>query len=98
MATYVVLFSLTAEGAKNAKEIPQGIDDAHKRIEGMGGKVIGCYGVMGPYDFIGIYDLPSDQAAVMYALGMAMSGYVHSTTMKAFPYEEFGQIIKEMPQ
>jgi len=96
MATYVVLFTLTEEGAKQVKEIPKGIDDAHKRIEGMGGKVLGCYGVLGPYDFVGIYELPGDESVVMYSLGLAMSGHVRGMTMKAFPYEEMGEMIRKM--
>ena len=97
MATYVVLFNLTAEGAKAAKTAPQAIEQAHEMIAKMGGKVVCCYVLMGEYDFLGVYELPSDEAAMMYAMGMASSGMVRTQTIKAFPYQDLGKLVGKMP-
>ena len=51
VATYVVLTNLTDQAIKGVKEVPQGIDQAHKAIEAAGGKVLACYSVKGEYDF-----------------------------------------------
>lgn len=98
MATYVVLMNLTDSGAKHVDEIPQGIEQAHKAIEEMGGQVHGCYTLMGEYDFLGVYELPGDEAALTYALSMSTSGFVRTQTYKAFTPEELAKIIESLPK
>ena len=46
----------------------------HSNIQNMGGKVLGCYAVMGEYDFVGICELPGDEAAVGLMLGLGAGG------------------------
>ncbi len=97
MPVFVVLLSLTDQGMKDVKGAPEGIEQAHKGIEEMGGKVLACYSVMGEYDFVGIYEVPSDEAMLAWALGMGASGTVRTTTMKAFTVETFVETIKKLP-
>ena len=98
MPVFVVLFNISNQGMKNIKEAPQGLEQAHKAIEKMGGKVLACYCVMGEYDSVGIYEMPSDEAMLSWALGMAASGTVRTTTMKAFTIEAFVEAIKRLPE
>ena len=97
MPAYIVLYQFTEQGIKNIKSFRQKVDQAHEAIENLGGKVIGCYGVMGEYDSVGIYEFPSDQVAMAFLLGMGATGEVKTTTLKAFPYEEFGEIASNLP-
>ena len=97
MPAYVVLYQFTDQGIKNIKELPQGIERAHKAIEDMGGNVVACYGLMGQYDAIGIYEVPSDEVAMTFLLGMGASGNVRTTTLKAFPYEQFSELVNRLP-
>jgi len=97
MGTYIVLYQFTEQGRQHIKELPQGIEQAHQAIEDMGGKVIGCYGVMGEYDCVGIYEFPSDEVAMTFLLGMGASGNVSKETLKAFPHEQFAEIASKLP-
>ncbi len=97
MPAYVVLYQFTDQGMKNIKELPQGIEQAHKAIEAMGGSVVACYSLMGQYDSIGIYEFPSDEVAMTFLLRAGANGNVRTTTLKAFPYEQFSELVSKLP-
>ena len=97
MPTYVVLYKLTDQGIRNIKDAPQRMEKGIKALEAMGGKVIGIYSVMGEYDYVGIGEMPNDEAALTLALAMGSEGNVRTTTMKAFSKEEFAEIVKKLP-
>jgi uncharacterized protein with GYD domain len=97
MPTYVVLYKLTDQGIRNIKDAPQRMEKGIKALEAMGGKVIGIYSVMGEYDYVGIGEMPNDEAALTLALAMGSEGNVRTTTMKAFTKEEFAEIVKKLP-
>ncbi len=94
VGTYVVLINLTQQGIANLKGMPEGIEMVHAAIEEAGGKVLGCYGVMGPYDFVAIYELPSDEVAVTLALRFGANGSYRTTTLKAFSHRDFMDLVK----
>jgi uncharacterized protein with GYD domain len=97
MPTYIVLYKLTDQGIKNIKDAPQRMEKGIKALEAMGGKVIDIYSVMGEYDYVGIGEMPNDEAALTLALAMGSEGNVRTTTMKAFTKEEFAEIVKKLP-
>ena len=97
MPAYLVLYNFTDQAMKNIKELPQGIEEAHKTIEAMGGKVLACYLVMGEYDSVGIYELPSDEVAMGFLFGMGATGVARTTSLKAFTPEAVAEIAKGLP-
>ena len=97
MPAYLVLYNFTDQAMKNIKELPQGIAQAHQAIEAMGGKVLACYLVMGEYDSVGIYELPSDEVAMGFLFGMGATGVARTTTLKAFTPEAVAEIVKGLP-
>ena len=97
MPTYMSLFKLTDQGAKEIKEAPGNIKEAFKGIEALGGKIKDFYIVRGEYDFVGIAEFPSDEVQMAFGLSVASGGGVRATTLKAFSKEEFAEIVKKMP-
>jgi len=99
MPAYLVLYNFTDQAMKNIKQMPDGIEQAHQAIESMGGKVVACYSLMGQYDALGIYELPSDEVAMGFLLGMGATGNVRTTTLKAFPYDydQFSELVSRLP-
>lgn len=95
MPTYIILEKLRDQGLKSIKDLPQTVQEAAKGLEAMGGKLLGYYAVMGEYDFVGIVELPSDEAMMAGLLGAAIShGFVSTTTLRAFTMEEFAALLK----
>jgi uncharacterized protein with GYD domain len=97
MQTYVILMNLTEKGMKDVKDAPDRVKDAIKSLETAGGKLVSFYQVMGPYDYIAIAEVPSDEAALLQLLGLGLAGYVRTTTYKAFPLETFAEVLKKLP-
>jgi uncharacterized protein with GYD domain len=97
MATYIMLMKLTDQGIKEIKAAPQRLQQNIKRIEAMGGKLTAFYSVMGEYDYVGIGEAPNDEVAVAFCLEVGAQGTVRTTTLKAFPAEQFAKIVGKLP-
>ena len=97
MPTYITLYKFTDQGIKAIKDAPGRIDAGIKATEAMGGKMIGFYAVMGEYDYVGIGEMPNDEAAVTFSLMLGSMGNVKTTTLRAFTKEEFAAIVKMLP-
>ena len=96
MQTYVILMNWTEQGIKNIKGVPERIEMAAKALEAAGGRLVAWYALMGQYDALAIAEGPSDEAAVAQLLALNMLGNIRTTTLKAFPREEFAQILKKL--
>lgn len=96
MPTYISLANWTDQGITNVKEAPQRVDAFKKAVEAAGGKVKGFYLTMGKYDVVTIVDLPSDEAAATIVLSTGSKGNVRTETMKAFPEDQFRNIIAKV--
>ena len=96
MPTYISLVNWTDQGIRNVKESPQRLDAFKKAVEAAGGKVTGFYLTMGRYDLVVIVEFPSDEAATTVILRTASLGQVHTETLKAFPEEQYRDIIAKV--
>jgi uncharacterized protein with GYD domain len=98
MPTYVTLMSFTKKGIMDIREMPEGAKRAVEMLEEMGGKLTALYLLMGDYDFVGIAEWPSDEAAAAYLLKLGAFGNVTTKTLKAFTMEQFGEIVAMLPE
>ena len=97
MQIYILLMKLTEQGIKDIKNAPKRIDLAAQSLEAMGGKMVSFYAVMGEYDYVVIGEVPSDEVAMKFLLGLGAVGNVRTTTLKAFTREEFVGAVERMP-
>jgi uncharacterized protein with GYD domain len=97
MVRSVLLMKLTEQGAKNIKDAPQRVEQAIKVMEKMGGKLLGFYVITGEYDYVAIGEMPSDEAALTFVLGLTAQGNVKVTTCKAYTQQEFAAAVKKLP-
>ncbi len=97
MVTYCVLYQFTSAGMANPKELPAGIEEVHQAVAGMGGRVLACYVLLGEYDSVGIYDFPSDEAALAFVLAVGSRGVAKTVSLRAFTPEALGQVAKTLP-
>jgi uncharacterized protein with GYD domain len=97
MSVYIHLFKLTQEGIKNIKTGPDRVEKGIKVVEEMGGKVIGIYSTMGEYDYVGVTEWPDDRAAAAFLLAWGATGFVRTTTMKAFTMDEYKKVVAKLP-
>lgn len=89
MATYIMLSSVTDEGAKTIKENATRIKEVNKELEGFGVKVTAQYAVLGPFDFVNIVEAPDNATIARASAELASRGSVKIQTLAAIPIDEF---------
>ena len=98
MATYILLTKLSAEG----------LGDLHKR-EAIGRKWledvksrcpevkwIEHFALLGPFDFMDIYEAPNEEVAAKVSLITMSRGAVKAETWAALPYKRFLKVVEGM--
>ncbi|MHB1134324.1 MAG: GYD domain-containing protein [Chloroflexota bacterium] len=89
MATYVLLSTLTDEGAETLGKNPERIRDVNKEVEGMGVRVLQQYAVLGPFDFVSIVEAPDNETVARMSIHLAQRGSVKIQTLAAIPIDQF---------
>jgi uncharacterized protein with GYD domain len=97
METYVILSKYTEKGVANVKDSPARMQAVRKAVEASGGKWLGFYLTMGPYDLVLIVQAPSAQVAASLLLSIGSQGNVSTQSMRAFTEDEFKQVVASMP-
>jgi uncharacterized protein with GYD domain len=94
MPTFIMLSSLTDEGAATIKKNPDRIKEVNKDVEALGGKVVTQYAVIGEYDFINIIEAPDMETIARISVELGSRGSVHLKTLAAIPVDEFISRLK----
>lgn len=97
MPTYGILMKWTEQGVKSIKDAPRRLAEGAKACEAIGGKDVKYWVTMGEYDILGIAEMPNDEAASLFALGLGSLGNVRTTSFRMFTPEEFEKSVKMLP-
>lgn len=97
MPTYITLWDYTQQGVESIEESPTRLDGAKQVMESVGGELHGFYLTMGEHDLVTVAEFPDDDAAAKALLRISQSGNVSSETMKAWPEEEYRDLVSNLP-
>jgi uncharacterized protein with GYD domain len=89
VATYILLSTLTDEGAKTMKKRPERIREVNQELEKFGVQVLQQYAVLGPYDFVNIVEAPDNHAIARVSAELASRGSIKIMTLPAMPIDAF---------
>ena len=89
MATFIMLSTLTDDGASTITSDPGRITAVNQELEGMGVRVLSQYAVLGPYDFVNVVEAPDNVTVARVAAELSSRGSVRLLTMPAIPIDEF---------
>ena len=89
MSTYIMLSTVTTEGAKTLKVRAHRIREVDREVEKMGAKVLSQYAILGPYDFLTILEAPDNETVARISLEIGARGSVRIMTMAAIPVDDF---------
>ena len=98
MATYVLMTKLAPEITKDMRDREQ-IGQAWKRaIESKCPEVkfLSHYALLGPYDFMDIYEAPSEEVAAKVSMITLANGALKAESWTAIPYQRFVALSKEI--
>lgn len=95
MATYVVLYRFTPEGAKDIRGSIKRAAQTRQANARVGFQIKDVFWLQGDYDMIAIVDAPSEEAMMGAMLNVVGAGNVTSTTMRAFDSTEMSRILAQ---
>lgn len=93
MPSYVTLINFTDQGISTFKETTKRAEAAAQLAEKLGGSLKEVYWCLGPYDIVGILDMPDDESATAFALQLSSQGNIRTSTMRAFTSDEITKVI-----
>jgi uncharacterized protein with GYD domain len=90
MPTFIMLSTLTDDGAETVKANPDRIREVREELERQFGiRIVAQYAVLGPYDFVNIVEAPDIETVARVSAEMAARGSVKIQTLAAIPVDEF---------
>jgi len=89
MATFILLSTLTDDGAKTITKRPERIKEVDDEILRLGVTVLSQWAVLGPYDFVSIVEAPDDMTIARVSAQLSSRGTVRIMTLPAVPIDEF---------
>ncbi len=95
MATYIVLYKFTADGAKNIRDSVKRAGRIRQENARVGFRILDVFWTQGPYDMISIVEAPSEEAMMGAMLNVVGAGNVTTTTMRAFDSLEMSRILAQ---
>ncbi len=62
-----------------------------------GVKWIANYAILGPYDYLDLFEAPDLQAAMRASALVRSYGHAHTEVWQALPWQEFKKIVHDLP-
>ncbi|WPE22915.1 GYD domain-containing protein [Shinella zoogloeoides] len=90
---YVSLMRLTQKGLDELTDSARRRKVSEERVAALGGRSIAFYALLGNYDFMQVFEMPSNEAMMQYVLTARRDGHVEPLILPAFDTETYGQII-----
>jgi len=95
MSSYVLLTRLTPETVKTPRELKRlekAVSEAIRR-ECPQVKWVGNYAVLGPYDYLDIFEAPDEMVAAKVVVIIRSFGHAETETWTALPWERFESLL-----
>jgi uncharacterized protein with GYD domain len=86
METYIMLTKLTDEGRKTLKQNPNRKTEVNKEVEGMGGRIVAQYAVLGPYDYVNVVEAADNKAIARISMELGSRGTLDIMTLPAVSF------------
>ena len=89
MATFILLSTLTDEGAQTIRAEPERIREVNRELEKVGVRVLSQWAVLGPYDFVNVVEAADNVTIARVSADLSARGTVRIMTLPAIPIDEF---------
>ena len=99
MPTFVMLTRVDPEVLRNAQSLEELESRAAESIRKQCPEVkwISNYAVLGPYDYVDVFEAPDIEAAAKVSTLIRVSGRAHSEIWPATDWEKFKKMVHAMP-
>jgi len=95
MATFVLLTRLTPEAVKSPADLKRLEKEVNERIRRDCPQVkwLANYAILGPYDYLDLFEAPDETVAAKVAMILRSFGHATTETWTALPWERFESLI-----
>ena len=97
MMTFICFLNWTDQGAKTARDAGKRYQASKSMAEKLGGRLVSAYVTTGQYDIVATVEMPNGDAIAKFAMAISASGNARTTTVRAFPVEEFAKLAADIP-
>ena len=94
MPTYILLSTLTDEGAETLKYKPERLKEVNEEVRALGAEVKEQYAVLGPYDFVNVVEAPDNATIARVSIELSSRGSIRILTLPAVPIDDFIESLK----
>lgn len=98
MQTFVLMTKLAPEMSKQVKELEklgrEWLDQVKEKCPEV--HFVSHYALLGPYDFLDIYEAPDEETAAKVSLISLQSGAFLAESWVAIPYKRFVELAEEI--
>jgi uncharacterized protein with GYD domain len=98
MRTFFLMTKLSPEVTKQVKNRAKigraWLDEVKKKCPEV--KFKGHYALLGPYDFVDIYEAPNEESAAKVSMISLANGAVQAESWSAIPYKKFLKLTKQV--
>ena len=98
MATYVLMTKLSPELSKRMRDRAKIGEEWKEHIKEKCPEVkfVSHYALLGPYDFLDIYEAPNEEVAAKVSMISLAHGALQAESWTAIPYRRFLEMAKEI--
>jgi uncharacterized protein with GYD domain len=93
MAKYIGLVSWTDQGIRHVKDSPARLEGVRELAKKYGCALTDFNMTIGAYDMVVTIEAADDEALAKFLLVLGSAGNVRTTTLKAFPEEEYRKLV-----
>ena len=101
MAAFIMLTRLAPGAIRSPEQLEKLEKEVMKRIEeGLAGgqvKWLANYAVLGPYDYLDIFEAPDIEAAMKVSAIVRTLGHAHTEVWAATEWTRFKEIVRSLP-
>ena len=90
---YMTMVRFTHQEARGISNFCKEWQNSAKRIEDLGVKLVGSYGILGPYDMAFVFEAPDQEKAASVPLAISyLDPGIQTETWTVIPMEEFAEL------
>jgi uncharacterized protein with GYD domain len=98
MSTFVLMTKLSPETTRKVKDLAQlgrsWLSQVHEKCPEV--KFVAHYGLLGPFDFLDIFEAPDEETAAKVALISLANGASQAESWTAIPYKRFVELTEQI--
>jgi uncharacterized protein with GYD domain len=94
MTAYISLINFTDSGVRDLGPMAERVRAMQNRGEQEGVRLLAWYATMGEYDAVAIAEATDDETMMQALLRVGGEGAIRTSTLRAFPLEDFEQMVR----